>query len=403
MTRYLPYLLLIPIVLTTLVGCKGDEDYYPTPYIGMDKVTRIELSPSSPVLAQDGKSGISFILRAYYMAGDEEAVLLQDRLDADAVTITASDGQSLTLSDVYTTTASDTEISFTAEISGGIVSDPVTIRLIGKEPVVYPRLVVPVRFYLMYTDQEESFAAEYDDAYFTRMLDRLNSVFDGTIATAVPRPYRVDAGVTFVLESVRRTELSLEDAEDTNSLVTATLTEDPEEVLHIWISNNHEGWSTGTIQPRYTFGSPDDIPFGSGRSLIPIRDIATDIGSDLEYTDYGITLNYTDLLPENTPHFAETIGTYFGLLSDKVDYRDYADDKEIPDADFMSDTYTYDLTYSSPIKRSWVKGANRYIYYSSTNIMEGVTGQTISPEQAARLRQVMTDIPYRQQGFKGEQ
>ena len=400
MIRHILLSLTASAALLTLGGCKGDESYSPAPYIGMDQVTRLELSPSSPVLAPDGKSGLAFMVQAFYSVGDEEVAMLQDRIDPALITITSSDGKTFGLGDVYSTTAAGSEVSFTAKTASGITSLPVSVRLIDKEPVVLPRITVPVRFHLMYTKQEKTFADQYTDEHFASMLDRLNRVFDGTIQTSAPRPYQVDAGVKFTLESVKRNEITLQDAEDTNDFVKEWLSKDRETVLHIWVSNNHEGWSSGTIQPWATFGNPDDIPFSDDEYLEQIWDLSADMEPWLEYTDYGITLNYGDLLSENAPAFAQTIGTYFALLSGSVDFRDYAEGDKIPDADFMSDTYTFDLAYNSPVKRARTSDTGQYIYYRSTNIMEGVTGQTISPEQARRLRQAMTDIPYRQQGFK---
>lgn len=399
MTRYNLYTFLVCLSLAFLPGCKGDENYDPARFVGMDKVTRLELSPSSPVLARDGKSGVVFMVRAFYKAGDGEAAMLQDRLPLDQITVTSSDGKTFGLGEVYTTVSNADKITFTASYKGGVTSAPISVRLISAEPVRYEPLTVPVRFHVMYTAQEKPFADRYKDEDFAQMLARLNSVLDGTIETNVPRPYRVDAGITFKLESVRRSELTAAEAEDTNTYIAEHLSEDPESVLHIWVSN-HEGWANGTIQPWATFGDPSDIPMSEDGWLQQITDLETDMVPYLEHTDYGISLTFNDIMPENAPSFALTVGRYYALLSDGVDFRDYADGEEIPDSDFMSDTYSYDLTYRSPINRARVSGTNQLVYYRSTNIMEGVAGQTITPEQAARLRQAMKDIPYRQQAYK---
>lgn len=369
----------------------------------MDQVTRLELSPSSPVLACDGKSTLTFRVEAYYEVDGKEAKMLQDRIPADQITVTSSDGKSINLSEGYSTTSSADQITFKAEYKGAksIASAPIAVELIAAEGEAYTPITVPVRFYLMYTGQEKAFADRYPDSHFSDMLARLNSVLDGTIETNIPRAFSANAGVTFKLEGVERIELGVADADDTNSYIKDYLIDRPEEVLHIWV-NEHQGWYDDSYEPKATFGNPDDIPMPKYQGLTHISDIS-EMGK-LQQQYMGITMRFGELTPDNAgKHFEFIIGKFYGLLSPGKDMREHEYGAEVPDVDLVPDTYSYNIvTGYSTIKEARQSGVAQSIYYQSTNIMERdrSAAQIISRGQIARMRQVMQDVPFRQQGFK---
>ena len=391
---------LVALAATSLSGCKGDELPGEMQTAGIDNVKRIVLSPNSLALVADGKSELAFQVDFYYSLDgrtDSLSRMLPDRVPLDEVTITASDGKQLTPADVYTTTANAEEMTFTAEY-GGMKSTPVTAKLYPAEQEKYEPLTIPVVFKVLYSPVTVGETVALTDSLFQAIIDRTNQVFKGTLMNA---PSKADAGVTFTLQSVDRIGVTQEEEEDWYFLDTwfeENSDGNEEEVLTVWVTSM-SNYDLSYATPWFTLGNADELPWIAPDEYASIDELRDDWSFGV--SDMGINLTFRDILRTLSGEgmrFEYALGTFYGLVEPSFLPEDYKDGL---DADLCADTYTYNARFSNFNKQTFPDGGGNVVRYKSFNLMESPSScMVITRDQARQLRQVMKDVPFRQQGYK---
>lgn len=415
--------LIISVFTLLLFACGQDEfESYLIPK-GTDDIIEVSLHPNSPVLMADGKAELTFRIRAYTEVDGWQAVaytvdgatlvrdslftdtvaLNMDRIPADRIRITASNGETVN-GLTYSTTAAAGEVTFTCQI-GDITSAPCRVQLIKPaQPTFTPR-TIPVVFHLMYTSNSKSIAEGVDEKFVTEVLDRLNRVFAGNFA---PAPSYLDTKITFVpLEmdnngmqlqekGIHRVDVSSVTTSMNKYITTASnkLLWKPEEILNIWVYEISSG-KADSKGPKYVLDNGTEIPGLSLSVLSNPSEAAISVP-----TDVGIVMPISTLFSSKrgaslATRFEYLFGKFFGLL----DTQETGEGKyNGTDTDYCSDTYVPRYGMIGVTKRTAVvKGSTEEpVYYNSYNIMESASASTtISYEQALRIRKVMENCPLR--------
>lgn len=415
--------LIISVFTLLLFACGQDEfESYLIPK-GTDDIIEVSLHPNSPVLMADGKAELTFRIRAYTEVDGWQAVaytvdgatlvrdslftdtvaLNMDRIPADRIRITASNGETVN-GLTYSTTAAAGEVTFTCQI-GDITSAPCRVQLIKPaQPTFTPR-TIPVVFHLMYTSNSKSIAEGVDEQFVTEVLDRLNRVFAGNFA---PAPSYLDTKITFVpLEmdnngmqlqekGIHRVDVSSVTTSMNKYITTASnkLLWKPEEILNIWVYEISSG-KADSKGPKYVLDNGTEIPGLSLSVLSNPSEAAISVP-----TDAGIVMPISTIFSSKrgaslATRFEYLFGKFFGLL----DTQETGEGKyNGTDTDYCSDTYVPRYGMIGVTKRTAVvKGSTEEpVYYNSYNIMESASASTtISYEQALRIRKVMENCPLR--------
>lgn len=398
------------LLALALLACSPKDEVVDVNYVGIDKISRIELSPNGPLLVRDGKSALSFAVRCFYYADEaksKEVLYLADRLPLDKITITSSEGRNFSALESYSTSSSLSEVSFKAKING-VTSPEVTVPLVDADNEEYPMLRIPLTFFVVYAPRDMVYTDKLDRATLQAMVDRANKVFAGELYKA---PSTGNARMQFYIKDIKPTAITTEDSHHTRiaKYVNDNLLQGSDKSVHIWLLNTsvHNGLQTSSMRPYYTSADPNNIP---GLKLRQVKSVDTnknkvvdmrDRTIDLDATDVGITMSFTDVYRNATGsaefRFEGLLGQYYGLLRTGYngDVKDYNGD-----ADYCNDTYTYNVRFGETLKKVMTKDADATpIFYKSYNIMDkGSASLALSQEQVKRIRRVILECPYRGQG-----
>ena len=419
----------------SLFGCKGDDTLEPMQFIGGEQITRLTVSPNSPVLVADGHSVLTLGVDAYYTYGtDEEGKpmehrLLPDRMPLDEITITSSTGETFKAGETFSTSSVGSgEITFTASLPNGISSLPVTVTLQDPTEVSndFAEYTIPVRFVIYYTKADEQGLTQgFTNEFIGKVLDRVNMVFNGGI---IPLPSNGNIHTDFQLFDVKRYLIPEGEASDatadpagfySSKIMASQEAGDAANVLNIWVLPVSLNNSASVLEPMFTLGDPAAIPFP--QALYPvgahaeIPDILSwEFWSEMTPTQMGITVPYADFAQALTGSVSglrlETlIGAFYGLRVPDNSLNDLLGTEEWLDTDYAPDTYTYrkqaatatnirKTTYPNP-----AFNGGQSVTYDSFNVMDIPTpAYGITKSQAVRMRLVMEDIPYRKQATGGD-
>ncbi|KGL48151.1 hypothetical protein [Porphyromonas cangingivalis] len=357
-------------------------------------ITRIELSPNGPVLLRDGKAQLSFYVRGYYSKdGDKtnERVFQADRIPLNEIKIEASDGQTFKADELFSTTSKDDEITFKATF-GEIEANPVTVTLKDVPTEALPKIRVPVVIKALYAPMEAHYTTALNEKVIEQVLERTNKVFSNQFFNA---PSSRDSGMEFYLHDFQKVDLSESESLDMKAYIKKNQMVDVDKYLTVWITARSKGLAPSKVAPAYTLGNPDDIP---GLNLWKI-DSADELDGNIDPINAGIVISYRDFYqsisgPEGG-RFEQQVGRFYGLLSTSTDS---AGEEE--DVDYCPDTYTYLKGEIKRLKSTPHKKNQRPFLYYSYNIMDDYSSCfTISVDQVERMRKVIKDCPYRQQGL----
>ena len=427
--------LAVTLMGLSLYGCKGDDTLEPMQYIGADQITRLTVSPNSPVLVADGNSVLTLNVDAYYAYGtDEEGKpmehrLLSDRMPLDDITITSSTGETFKAGQTFSTSNAGTgAITFTASLPSGIKSTPVTVTLQDPSEVSndFPEYTIPVRFVIYYTEaDEQGLTRGFTNEFIGKVLERVNKVFNGGIT---PLPSNGNIHTEFQLIDVKRYLIPEAEASDATAdpasfysqkIMAGQEAADAASVLNIWVLPNSLNNSASVLEPMFTLGDPATIPFP--QELYPVNahseipDILSwEFWSEMTPTQMGITISYADFSQALTGSVSglrlETlIGAFYGLRVPDDSLNSALETEEWLDTDYAPDTYTYrkqaatatnirKTTYPNP-----AFNGGQSVTYDSFNVMDVPTpAYGITKSQAVRMRLVMEDIPYRKQATGGD-
>lgn len=378
-------------LLLSTFSCKSQSEDLKVERASTDLITRIQLSPNGPVLLRDGKAQLSFYVRGYYSKdGDEtnERVFQPDRIPLDKIKIESSDGQTFFANELYTTTSTAEQITFKASF-GKVEAAPVTITLKDAPTGDLPKIKVPVVIKALYGPKEAHYTTALNEKLVEQVLERTNKVFSNQFFNA---PSSRDSGMEFYLHSFDKVELSETQAQDLSGYIKKEQMEDVDKYLTVWII---AGRISGQVRPAYTLGDPKDIP---GLNLQKV-DSADEIKDDIEPVNAGIVISYTDFYQSISGamegRFEHQVGRFYGLLSTATSTAGGGED-----IDYCPDTYTHMKGEIKRLKSTpQQKGKQPFLYYSY-NIMDDYSSCfTISVDQVERMRKVIKDCPYRQQGL----
>lgn len=431
-----------------LFACQKDTEVAKVEFVGLDKISKVELYPNSPQLIADGKAELKFKVKLYYLNGKDEVAMIADRVPLEEIKITASDGKTFTANQGYTTTAKTDEATFTCTV-GKIVSPEVSVKLTSAEQPNYEKVVIPIIFHAIYTKDTKNSAKEFTMEMLQRIVDRANKVFSATLTNA---PSSCNSGVQFEIARINKVEITVKKSEwgtpDGNlarsayDYIAENLITEPSTYLNIWVMDvvdDHGEFAMEHCVPKYTFGDPKDLP---GLKLKQISD-----ESEIEETkpeDVGIGISFAEVYSYmmgrygvDTERFEMRLGRFFGLLptgraegaqedehhgggeggegngddgnwGEGGDNGDWGDGEEEPapkpskyaDLDYCADTFSYEYRYFKIEKKSFPlngEESGKTYLFDSFNIMDDFSAcNTISRDQVKRIRQVMKDCALRQ-------
>lgn len=399
-----------------LSACSPKDEDLKTKYFDPEQISRIELSPNGPQLIRNGRNELNFALRCYYYADEsrtQEVLYPADRLPLEAITIRSSDGQTLKANEAYRTRSTGASVSFTAHL-GNISSQPTSVELISETSEQYEKIRVPISFTAIYTPTSAIYADSLRRDVLENIIARANKVFSGELAKS---PSSGNAQIEFYFHSVKRVLVS-DPKEYTGSKLNERIKKDmlgdSHKVLQVWVlsSSTFDGLRTNRIAPAYTQGNTSDLP-GLNLSVASNVDTST---QEITYTNSrgqvktdqispinaGIVTSFADLYQNSTGatdyRFEQLLGRFYGLLPTGLNnVRNNYDGR---DADHCPDTYTYNSSGVGLLKQVLQVGSDvQPLFYKSYNVMDTQSTTTsLSQAQVKRIRQVIKDCPYRQQG-----
>lgn len=440
------YRTLLLMAALILFACQKETEIAKVEFMGLDKVSRIELHPNSPQLIADGKAELKFKVKLYYKNGEDEVAMIADRVPLEEIKITASDGKTFTANQGYSTTATTDEATFTCAI-GSIVSPEVSVELTSAVQPIYEKVVIPIIFHAIYTKDTKNSVKEFTPELLQRIVDRANKVFARKLINA---PSSCDSGIQFEIAHVNKVEISVQKSEwgtpESNlaqsayDYIAENLMTDPSTYLNIWVMDvvsDHGNFAMGHCIPKYTYGNPEDIP---GLKLKQISDESE--VEEVKPENVGIGISFAEVYSlmmgrygVDTERFEMRLGRFFGLLptgrgegegsiddehnggdegdwdgSDEGDWDggDEGNWDEDPapkpslyaDLDYCDDTYSYEYRFFKIEKKTFPlngEESGKTYLFDSFNIMDDLSAcNTISRDQVKRIRQVMQDCAFRQ-------
>lgn len=393
-----------------LLACNPKDEVVDVRSLGIERISRIELSANGPQLVRDGVNALNFNVRCFYSADADktrEVLFLGDRLPLDKINITSSDGQIFKANESYSTTSTEEEISFTAHINK-LSSAPTSVSLIDADTEVYPDLRIPLTFHIVYAPRDIVYVDQLDATTLGAMVDRANKVFAGSLYKA---PSTGNARMQFYIKDITRNAIE-EESGRYNKLpgyIRDNLMTGSDKTVHIWLLSSSvlTNLESRKVKPSYTQGEPDDI---QGLRLSKVTSVDTDKHKitlangkekELNPTDVGITMSFTDVyrnaVGSSGFRFETLLGQYYGLLSTGYNAKVEA---YTGDTDYCPDTYSYDVRLGETLKHVMTKDTSASpIIYKSYNIMDkNGACLALSQAQVKRIRQVVKDCPYRGQG-----
>lgn len=411
-----PYILYTLGLVALLSACSPKDEEVEPKYFGPEQISRIELSPNGPQLIRNGQNELSFALRCYYYADEartQEVLYPADRLPLDDISITSSDGQTLKASESYRTRSTEPSISFTAKL-GSISSQPTSVELIDPERETYTKIRVPVSFTAIYAPTSAIYADSLRRDVLEGILARANKVFSGELAKG---PSSGNAQIEFYFHSLNRVPVASPSdytSEKLKERIKTSLMGDSHRVLQVWVlsTSTYNDLRSTRIAPAFTLGNPDDL---RGLTLAKATSVNTSTrkitvensnGStsekDIEPVNAGIITSFADLYQNSTGYtehrFEQLLGRFYGLLPTGLN--NSRNNYNGRDADHCADTYTYNSSGVGLLKQVLQVGSNvQPLFYKSYNVMDAQSATTtLSQAQVKRIRQVIKDCPYRQQG-----
>lgn len=423
------YKIIVFIAALILFSCQKEMEVAEVQFVGLDKISRVELHPNSPQLIADGKAELRFKVKLYYLNGEEEVAMIADRVPLNEIKITSSDGKTFSANEGFSTTAKAGEMTFTCSV-GKTISPKVSVQLTLPEQLNYEKVTVPIIFHAVYTKDTKNNVKEFTPELLQRIVDRANKVFAGELINA-PSSYNSD--IQFEIARINKVEISAGNSQGgypgghgsntAYDYISENLMTDPSTYLNIWVMDvveEHGPFAMSHCVPQYTFGNPDDIP---GLQLMPILDISE--VEEIKPENVGIAISFAEIYSlmmgrygVDTERFEMRLGRFYGLLptgrgeDEGGDYSDgeYGDGgyDEAPapkpnkyaDLDYCDDTFSYEYRYFKIEKKAFPldgdESAPRYLF-DSFNIMDDFSAcNTISRDQVKRIRQVMKDCAFRQ-------
>lgn len=395
----------LSIIALFLFSCQQDEFETGLQYLGTDAIKYVRLYPNSSVLTADGKSQLSFKVKAFTeierTETDDEGrethyidtiEMIYDRLPQNEISIRTIDGQEVN-DFVYTTDeVSGGKQQFVAKI-GPVSSNPVTVEL-RAAPAPFDRVSIPIVFHVLSNTDTKEICAGVTREFIEKKVERLNKVFSGAFAS----PTAMDTGIRFVLAEtdpagkpleepgIRREDRKDEKTADIKRYITNNLMWDPSKYLNVWIYAASV-WDWPSDEPAYVLDN------GTTIKGLNLRKVATaESVKPSKPGDVGITLATGSVFSSN---WENIFGVFFGLLSTEYSARYWDED----DMDYCSDTYTYVGKYFAAEKWTFAESEWEQVYYDSYNIMdENSAVTTITYEQALRIRKVIENCPLRMMG-----
>lgn len=374
-------------------GCSSDVNFMETQRIEADGIVRMDISPNSMVLNADGKSELSFRVRCFYKVDTVEVQLLEERVPLDKIMVTSSDGKTFKANETYVTTAQTDSVSFSA-VLGTVRAPQVKVALRQPAPLALTPLRVPIVFVSLYTEQTKAQMENISQELLQQMVDQANKAFSGNQMKA---PNGCDAAMQFYVKEYQTIKLTDEEAESTDKYIQDKLLSDCDKVIYVWLMNTVR-WRLreDRIHPQYTFGDPKDIPGIDFEKVSSLAEI-----TNLEPNEVGIAMTFADVYQQKTGYesrpFTRLLGRFYGLLETGVNPTKYKNEKDV---DYCPDTLPY-FTSNGTVEKQSIplnKSGLQYIF-NSYNIMDrNSTGVSVSRDQVLRIRQVIKDCPYRQQG-----
>lgn len=395
------------LILLFFCACQHNEFETDIQYLGTDAIKYVRLYSNSPVLIADGKSSLTFKVKAFTeierTITDKEGNIKQridtleiinDRLPQNEITITTKSGETINDFCYKTDQILSGVQEFTATI-GSIKSLPIQVKLINKHEKFTP-ITIPVIFHIISNNNTKEICTGITQKYLEEKLTHLNQAFSGDASNS---PTATDTGIRFILAThtpegkilkeagIRREDRKNEKTADIKKHIINKLMWDPSKYLNIWIYDA-SAWDEASKAPKYILNNGTEIEGLKLEKVTAISDVTAKNPEDI-----GITLIASSFFKTK---WESIFGTFFGLLPTYLDSDDKEEALKGKDSDYCVDTYSYERMYAAIEKWTFAKNILERIYYDSYNIMDEYTaGNTITPNQAVRIRQTTENCPFR--------
>lgn len=347
-----------------------------------------------------------------------------------------------------TTAKPGSVIEFQAK-AGNIISPklPITIREIPEEP--QDELIIPVIFHLIIPPATSGEKYEISTEHLEKVIARVNDIFN---CNATSDPNGGNAKVTFKLALYDQKGMKLQEPGINRISITAANIEEakmyggtslvngynryivknkskfiwePTNYLNLWVLKFATTMSE-TGSASYKYAAPGYVHSSFSTTSIPgltlkskdsytLNDITFDAITYSKSTscfDVGMMVNYSALINPmvqggNAFNLATAFGYYYGLLNPWISSS--APKYPTKDNDYCEDTYFYPFykpTYvDATVNTQIFKNDSSFVdrpdglpvrYFTSFNVMDMYTyGNSISADQAARIRSVLEKCPTR--------
>lgn len=385
-------------------ACQHNEFETDIQYLGTDAIKYVRLYPNSPVLIADGKSSLTFKVKAFTeierTITDKEGnitnridtlEMINDRLPQNEITITTKAGEKINDFSYRTDQIFSGMQEFTAQI-GSIKSLPIQVKLIDKYEKFTP-ITIPVIFHIISNNNTKEICSGITQKYIEEKMAHLNQAFSGEASNS---PTATNTGIRFILAThtpegkilkepgIHREDRKNEKTAEIKKHIIDKLMWDPYRYLNIWIYDASV-WDEASKAPEYILNNGTEIEGLELKKVAAISDVTAEQPEDI-----GITLIASSFYKTK---WESIFGTFFGLLPT---YQYEEDALKEKDADYCFDTYSYERMYAATEKWTFSKNILERIYYDSYNIMDEYTaGNTITPNQAIRIRQTTENCPFR--------
>ena len=402
--------MIITCLLGWLYACTPQEDTLVD--YSQFSIDKVELSADHRQLIADGVSTLTLNPMLYQKYeytteyGRDSVIygkIPVDRIVEGTVKYYLEDGTELAGPKYQTKDLSKSELGFYV-VANGIKSNVFKVKI--REPFLdnlYDTLVYPIVFHIIQSQQTVELGQGVGNDIIEYAVQTLNNCF---MRKAAFSPNGANAKIQFRLAEynplgekmpepgVNRKSLT---GDELNDLGWDSLIEDDElcwdynKYLNVYII---DGFATWVSTPRYLLNTADlsALQGCEGLSLIGPEEVAS---TAIELPDIAIIFETYDFATENI-NYANTFGSYFGLLSTEDEAEDYCDDT------FAYTAYTEPWNVdsdgnSSNYGNSRLKISTDGLIFYSVNIMDVSSYcNTISMDQVKRVRTVAEYCPYRQ-------
>ena len=290
--------LLVILGCVLLLSCEKQEYESWRTFPDVSKVTRVNLSPNSPVLIADGKAELTFKVKAYMGVEDirtielenEDGVIVkdstfrdtieikEDRIPKEDIKIYLEDGTPVDWAFRTTEHAGET-LRFKASVYG-VESEVREVRIIEKPEVNFEHITIPLIFHLLYKEDEAYQYENITTEMLQGMVDRLNRVMKNDMINA---PSSVDLNVTFELAETDNlgkplkergiNRVQLWDGIDGNSYINDYLIWDLDKYLNIWVGEHQDEYSLRIQYPQYILDNGSELQMDEWRTLQKVESV----------------------------------------------------------------------------------------------------------------------------------